>query len=253
MKKIIVIPARLTSTRLPKKLLLELNGKTILQRVYEQCIKVKGVEVYIATDSIEIKNSAKVYTENIVMTKTSHNSGTDRIAEAVDKIKCNVVINVQGDEPFINPKLIENLLASFNNSTTNMASVMERISNVNDLKDPNVVKVVVDNYNKALFFSRAIIPSPRGGFEAVFNSDKKKQLKDYKYFKHVGIYGYKKDFLLKYSKMEESYLEKLEKLEQLRVLENGYSIQMIETKYPSFGIDTKEDYEQAKILIENGI
>jgi len=250
MKKIVVIPARLNSSRLPNKVLLDLKGKTVVQRVYEQCLKAKNIdEVYIATDSIEIQNSCKSFTQNIIMTKDTHESGTDRIAEAVLDIECDVVINVQGDEPFIDPNLIDELVNSFENTQTKMASAMHKISKVDELKNHNVVKVTVDKNNDALYFSRSIIPHHRDEWESLL-CHHETILEPLRFFRHFGIYGYTKEFLLSYSKMEPTYLERLEKLEQLRVLENGYKIKMIETSYNSIGIDTKEDYIKAQELLK---
>ena len=243
MKKVIVIPARLDSSRLPKKVLLDLKGKTVLQRVYEQCLKVKNIdEVYIATDSIEIKEVCKTFTNQVIITKSTHQSGTDRIGEAISSIDCDIVINVQGDEPFIEPSLIEALVNSFSNSDISMSSAMSKINNVKDLQNSNVVKVVVDSQNNALFFSRSMLPFPRDVKEIPSSNE---VLEKYQFFRHIGIYGYRKDFLLKFVNMEQSYLEKIEKLEQLRALENGFKIKMIETDSSLMGIDTLEDYEEA--------
>ncbi|MDB4560068.1 3-deoxy-manno-octulosonate cytidylyltransferase [Flavobacteriaceae bacterium] len=243
MKKVIIIPARLDSSRLPKKVLLDLKGKTVIQRVYEQCLKVKNVDgVYIATDSLEIKKVCETFTDKVVITKSTHQSGTDRIGEAVSAIDCDIVINVQGDEPFIEPSLIEALVNSFSNSDISMSSAMSKINNVKDLHNSNVVKVVTDLHNNALFFSRSLIPFPRDVKEI---SIAKEVLKKYQFFRHIGIYGYRKDFLLKFVNMEQSYLEKIEKLEQLRALENGFKIKMIEANSSLIGIDTQEDYEEA--------
>ena len=243
MKKVIIIPARLDSSRLPKKVLLDLKGKTVLQRVYEQCLKVKNVDgVYIATDSIEIKEVCETFTNKVVITKSTHQSGTDRIGEAVSAIACDIVINVQGDEPFIEPSLIEALVNSFSNSEISMASAMSKINNVKDLHNSNVVKVVTDLHNNALFFSRSLLPFPRDVKEI---SIAKEVLEKYQFYRHIGIYGYRKDFLLKFVNMEQSYLEKVEKLEQLRALENGFKIKMIEAESSLIGIDTQEDYEEA--------
>ena len=243
MKKVIIIPARLDSSRLPKKVLLDLKGKTVIQRVYEQCLKVKNVDgVYIATDSIEIKEVCESFTDKVVITKSTHQSGTDRIGEAVSAIDCDVVINVQGDEPFIEPSLIEALVNSFSNSDISMSSAMSKINNIKDLQNTNVVKVVTDLHNNALFFSRSLIPFPRDVKEI---SIAKEVLEKGQFFRHIGIYGYRKDFLLKFINMEQSYLEKVEKLEQLRALENGFKIKMIEANSSLIGIDTQEDYEEA--------
>jgi 3-deoxy-manno-octulosonate cytidylyltransferase (CMP-KDO synthetase) len=252
MKKVIIIPARLKSTRLANKVLLDLDGKTVIQRVYEQSLKVKNISaVYIATDSEEIKESCKNFTSNIIMTDKKHKSGTDRIAEAVKNLKYDNIINVQGDEPFIEPKLIENLANLFDKeSDTVMGSVLHKIELVEDLKNPNIVKVTIDKNNNALYFSRSIIPHHRDEWEILLNHHKIIP-KPLKFYRHLGIYGYKKDFLLKFSEMEQSYLEKIEKLEQLRVIENGYKIKMIETDYNSIGIDTKEDYQKALELLSS--
>jgi len=242
MKKIIIIPARLNSSRLPKKVLLDLKGKTVIQRVYEQCLKVKNVDgVYIATDSIEVKEVCESFTDKVVITKSTHQSGTDRIGEAVSAIDCDIVINVQGDEPFIEPSLIEAVVNSFSNSDISMSSAMSKINNIKDLQNTNVVKVVTDLHNNALFFSRSLIPFPRDVKEI---SIAKEVLEKGQFYRHIGIYGYRKDFLLKFVNMEQSYLEKVEKLEQLRALENGFKIKMIEANSSLIGIDTREDYEE---------
>ena len=243
MKKVIIIPARLDSSRLPKKVLLDLKGKTVIQRVYEQCLKVKNVDgVYIATDSIEIKEVCETFTNNVIITKSTHKSGTDRIGEAVSAIDCDIVINVQGDEPFIEPSLIEALVNSFVNSEISMSSAMSKINNVKDLQNTNVVKVVTDLHNNALFFSRSLIPFPRDVKEISIANE---VIEESQFFRHIGIYGYRKDFLLHFVNMEQSYLEKVEKLEQLRALENGFKIKMIEASSSLIGIDTQEDYEEA--------
>ena len=243
MKKVIVIPARLDSSRLPKKILLDLKGKTVIQRVYEQCLKVKNIDgVYIATDSPEIEGVCRSFTNHIILTKSSHQSGTDRIGEALAGIDCDIVVNVQGDEPFIDPNLIEELVHSFDDDQVSMASAMSKIENTKDLQDPNVVKVIVDTQNNAIYFSRAPIPFPRDHQEIIRSNE---ELKKHNFFRHIGIYGYRKDFLAKYIEMDQTNLEKLEKLEQLRVIENGFKIKMIEVASSLIGIDTQEDYEEA--------
>jgi 3-deoxy-manno-octulosonate cytidylyltransferase (CMP-KDO synthetase) len=243
MKKVIVIPARIDSSRLPKKVLLDLKGKTVIQRVYEQCLKVANIDaVYIATDSNEIKEVCNSFTGDVIITKSTHHSGTDRIGEAVALIDCDIVINVQGDEPFIDPALIDELVNSFENSEISMSSAMSKIDDVNDLQNSNVVKVTVDNQNNALYFSRSLIPFPRDYKELLMSN---KELEKFPVYRHIGIYGYRKEFLLDYIKMNQSYLEKVEKLEQLRALENGFKIKMIEAKHSFSGIDTQEDYEEA--------
>ena len=249
MKKIVVIPARLNSTRLPNKVLLDLGGKSVVQRVYEQCLKAKNIdEVYIATDSIKVKDSCLNFSNNIILTDKNHQSGTDRIAEAISDIESDIIINVQGDEPFIQPSLIDKLANSFDDNSTLMSSVMHKISKVADLKNPNVVKVTVDSSSNAIYFSRSIIPHHRDEWESLLNhhTDIPSPLR---FYRHLGIYGYTKEFLIEYSQMPQSYLERIEKLEQLRVIENGYKIKMIETDYNSIGIDTQEDYIKALEMI----
>jgi len=249
MKKIVVIPARLNSTRLPNKVLLDLKGKTVVQRVYEQCKKSNNIdEVYIATDSIKVKESCEKFTQNIIMTDESHTSGTDRIAQAVQDIECDVVINVQGDEPFIEPSLIDKLANSFTSNNDTMSSVFHKIEKIEDLKNNNVVKVTIDKNNDALYFSRSIIPHHRDKWESLLNHHITIP-EPLRFYRHLGIYGYTKEFLLTYSNLESTYLERLEQLEQLRVLESGYKIKMIETKYDSIGIDTIEDYKKALELL----
>jgi len=245
MKKVIIIPARLASSRLPNKVLLDLGGKSVIERVYEQCIKAKNIDgVYIATDSLVVKEACEHFTQNIIMTQASHESGTDRIAEAVEKINCDVIINVQGDEPFIDPELIERLAAVFDHEDTPMASAMHRLTLIEELKNPNVVKVTVDKQGYALYFSRSIIPHHRDEWDALLTHHTVIP-EPLMFYRHLGIYGYTKPFIQHYTSMESSYYERIEKLEQLRVLENGYKIKMILTEYNSIGIDTQADYEKA--------
>ena len=239
MRKCIIIPARISSTRLPKKLMLKISGKSIIQHVYEQCSKVKGSSVYVATDSIEIKQLCNTFTGNVIMTKDSHKSGTDRVAEAVDKLTdYDLIVNVQGDEPFINPNLIDELFKELTEKDVLMVSAMKKITRFTDLKNPNIVKVITDKNKNAIYFSRSIIPFVRNQII----SANKFPTEMSPFYRHIGIYGYKKGFLNLFSNLKEGTLEELEKLEQLRVVENGIKIRMIETEYDSIGIDTKEDY-----------
>lgn len=248
MKKVIVIPARLNSSRLPNKVILDLKGKTVVQRVYERCIEAKNIdEVFIATDNTKVKEICESFTKNIIMTKDTHESGTDRIAEAVENIDCDVVINVQGDEPFIDINLIEELANAFDENTT-MVSAMHKIELVEELKNPNVVKVITDKDSNAIYFSRSIIPYHRDKWDALINHHERVP-EPLKFYRHLGVYAYTKDFIKIYSNMEQTYLERVEKLEQLRVIENGYKIKMIETDYNSIGIDTIEDYHKALELL----
>ncbi len=244
MRTVVVIPARLSSTRLPNKVLLDLDGKTVLQRVYEQALQAEGIDaVYIATDSQEIKESCQHFTDNILLTAATHQSGTDRIAEAIRQISCDVVVNVQGDEPFIDPHLISAVAHALIQHSTPMSSAMQRISSIEELHNPNCVKVVLNRQHQALYFSRAAIPHDR-------DTPSEESLLHHPYYRHIGIYGYTKAFLLQYSQLPMSALEQIEKLEQLRVLENGFTIQMVETEESTFGIDTFEDYQQALNILK---
>lgn len=239
MKTIVVIPARLESLRLPNKILLNISGKTLIQRVYEQVKKAKNIDdIYIATDSKKIYDVVNKFGGKSILTSSKHKSGTDRIAEAIENIQATNIINVQGDEPLINPDLIDNLVEVFQkNKDIYFATAMIRIKNPKDLDNPNVVKVITDLQNNAIYFSRSKIPFS----ENIVNN----------YFKHIGIYIYKKDFLLKYSRLNQTPLEKMESLEQLRAIENGFKIQMIETNYESIGVDTLEDLEKVREIIKN--
>ncbi len=247
-KKVVVIPARLTSARLPNKVILDLGGKPIVQRVFEQALQAANISaVYIATDSEEIKGICTRFTENVILTSPNHQSGTDRIAEAITHIEADIIINVQGDEPFIDPGIIERLAERLSGSSMDMApmdmaTIISRIEKVEDFLNPNIVKVVVNERGNAMYFSRSPLPFPR-------DVDLKHATTlpaDFKAYRHFGIYGYKRDFLRQYAKLSQTYLEKTEKLEQLRVLEQGYSIGVLETDQPGLGIDTPEDLEKAR-------
>ena len=250
MKTIVIIPARLNSSRLPNKVILDICGKPMIQHVYESTKKVKNIsEVYIATDSEKVKQICEKFTSHVIMTSNEHESGTDRLAEAVENINCDNVINVQGDEPLISSELISNLASSLESKDIDMISAMYRIKTVSDLKSKNSVKVTVDKKLNALYFSRSIIPWDRDELDS-FLTEREIIPSSLNFFKHIGIYGYKKEFLKKYSLMEQTYLEKLEKLEQLRVLENGYRIKMLETDYEPVGVDVQEDLEKVRKIIE---
>lgn len=249
MKNIVIIPARLSSSRLPRKVILDICGKPMVQHVYEASKKAKYIdEVYIATDSKEIEDICKLFTSNIIMTSEKHESGTDRLAEAVQNINAENIINVQGDEPLIDPNLIDELALVLENSNVPMVSAMHKIKTTKELKSLNAVKLTVDKNNQALYFSRSIIPHHRDEWESLLRHHKTIP-ETLDFYKHIGIYGYKKEFLIKYSNMEQTYLERLEKLEQLRVLENGFKIKMIETAYESIGVDTIEDLNNIKKII----
>lgn len=238
MKTAIVIPARLHSTRLPGKILLDLGGKPLIQRTFEACKgSLQAGDIFIAVDDASVYEVCLKFTPNVIMTGTHHISGTSRIAEAAQSIDADVIINVQGDEPFINPATIDMLALVFRNDPTVMiASAYSRISTGEEVQNPNLVKVVTALNNDAIYFSRFAVP---------FNRDNQ-PLKPEDYKKHIGIYGYKKEFLENFGNLKPSFLENTERLEQLRFLENGYKIRMIEVESFEKGIDTPEDLEWAR-------
>lgn len=240
---IVIIPARLASQRLPDKVLLDLHGKPMLQRVYEQARQAKTIAaVYIATDSTEIRDACARFTDNIIMTRADHPSGTDRLAEAAADLDASSIINVQGDEPFIDPALIDHLATCLRDPDVPMASAAFRIRAVSDFLDPALVKVVMDEQQRALYFSRSPVP-----FARHLNLSQLETLPDdFRAYGHLGIYAYRKEFLLRYAALPPTYLEQTERLEQLRVLENGYSLRIIEAKQPGLGIDTPEDLARAR-------
>ncbi|HWA07496.1 MAG TPA: 3-deoxy-manno-octulosonate cytidylyltransferase [Ignavibacteria bacterium] len=233
-----VIPARYGSTRLPAKALAMIHGKPMIQHVYERCLKSKQLsEVLVATDDKRIFDTVINFGGNVVMTSKSHKSGTDRIGEAVKNIKCDIVVNIQGDEPMIDPKNIDKAVDPLiRDKNINVSTLCFRISDIKEIYNPNVVKLVFGSNNNALYFSRSVIP---------FNRDNNKT----EYFKHIGLYVYRKDYLLKLIKMKPSKLELTEKLEQLRVLESGEKIKVVETKIDSHSVDTQADLRKIKKLI----
>jgi 3-deoxy-manno-octulosonate cytidylyltransferase (CMP-KDO synthetase) len=237
-----IIPARYASTRFPGKPLAMINGKTMIQRVYEQALSSKLLsKVIVATDDERIKNCVEEFGGTVVMTSQNHKSGTDRCFEAIsiflkeNKInKADVAVNIQGDEPFINPVQIDILCSCFDNNETQIATLIKKIKSPEELLNPNVVKVVTDKTNRALYFSRSAIPYFRGkeiGEWINYND----------YYKHIGIYAYRLECLEKIAALEMSALEKSESLEQLRWLENGFSIHARITDFESNAVDTPED------------
>ncbi len=234
-----IIPARYASTRFPGKPLVDIGGKTMIQRVYEQVSRILD-EVCVATDDIRIEEAVKAFGGNVVMTSENHRSGTDRCNEAYMKLcqvkgdDFDVVINIQGDEPFINPEQIKSLMSCFNDKDVDIATLVKEIKSEDDLFDINKVKVVRALSGKALYFSRQTIPFQR-------DVAKEEWLSSHKYFKHIGMYAYRKDILAKVAGMNPGELEQCENLEQLRWLENSLTIMTAETDYESLGIDTPED------------
>ncbi|PKQ60222.1 3-deoxy-D-manno-octulosonate cytidylyltransferase [Labilibaculum filiforme] len=244
MKFLGIIPARFASTRFPGKPLADINGKPMIQRVYEQALKALD-HVYIATDDKRIEEAVSSFGGETIMTSPDHQSGTDRIAEAANyitkklKINFDVVINIQGDEPFIQPEQIQSLKSCFDNPGTQIATLIKSITNPAEIFDPNKVKVVITKDNRALYFSRSPIPFIRG-------KEQKNWLSQNNFYKHIGMYAYRFEALLNVTKLDQSKLEIAESLEQLRWLENGYWIQTEITEHESIGIDTPEDLIRVK-------
>jgi len=238
-----VIPARLSSQRLPGKLLRKVLGKTILEWTWSQAKKAKNLEdLIIAVDCEELKKEAENFGAKVVLTSPEHSSGTERICEAVSSIDTRIVVNIQADEPLIHPSVIDSLVENMlSGEGLTMATPVKEIEDEEELTDPNIVKVVIDKDNFALYFSRTAIPFLRN--------------KDFKptYFKHLGIYAYTKDFLYVFKNLPPSLLERAEKLEQLRVLEAGFKIKTVITNFDSYGVDTEKDLEKVeRVLIEKG-
>lgn len=243
MKFLGVIPARYLSTRLEGKPLKDINGHSMIEWVYKRSKKSFLDELVVATDDERIKKEVEKFGGKAILTSTVHQNGTSRIAEVCEKyLDYDVIINIQGDEPLIESEMIDSLINTFKeNEDLVMATLKHRLINDEEIKNPNNVKVVCDKNDYALYFSRSVIPYPRNKNTT-------------NYFKHIGIYGYKRDFVLEYSKMELTNLENSESLEQLRVLENGYKIKVLETKYSLIGVDTPENLEEVRAFIkENDI
>ncbi len=249
MKIVGIIPARYASTRFPGKPLAMIDGKSMIQRVYEQSCKANVLsEVWIATDDNRIESHIKSFGGKVMLTSSNHKSGTERCNEVIHRLQADtpsrlfdVAINIQGDEPFIQPEQIEKVASCFLNPEVEIATLIKKISDKTELFNPNVVKVITANDKKALYFSRQPIPFLRGMPENDW-------LKHHTYFKHIGIYAYRTETLRKLTMLEPSPLEIAESLEQLRWLENAYHIYTKQTDFESFSIDTPDDLSK---LINN--
>ena len=242
MKSICVIPARYSSTRLPGKPLKDICGKPMICRVWERASKAKSVaEVIVATDDDRILQAVEKNHGRAIMTRADHKTGTDRLAEVAEKFPdAEVVVNVQGDEPLIEPSLIDELVTEFvKDKNLQMATVATELLDAEEMSNPNNVKVVLDKNNDALYFSRSLIPYPRNAGKS-------------KVFKHIGIYAYRRNFLLDYAKMEPTPLEQSESLEQLRALENGFKIRVIKSSCRFVGVDTEEDLKLVNEIYQQG-
>lgn len=239
MTRIAVIPARFASTRFPGKPLVNIAGTSMIQRVYEQVSLVHSLtHVIVATDDERIEAHVKQFGGRVMMTSPEHQSGTDRCAEVAAHFPdADIVLNIQGDEPFINPLQIEELVDCFNTPETQIATLIRKIESEEELFNENTPKVVVNNRLQALYFSRQTIPFQR-------NVAKEEWLQKQVYYKHIGIYGFRAKTLLDITQLPSASLEHAEALEQLRWLQNGYEIQTSVTQYQSFGIDLQEDIEK---------
>jgi 3-deoxy-manno-octulosonate cytidylyltransferase (CMP-KDO synthetase) len=236
-----VIPARYASSRFPGKALVSLAGKPILQHVYERSVMARYLtDVVIATDDERIYDAARAFGGRVRMTSRDHATGTDRVAEIASADSASIIVNIQGDEPLIDPAAIDAAtLALLDDIDAPMATLKKRIEDRSEIANPNVVKVVTNRDHDAIYFSRCPIPYDRGN-EAV-------------YFKHIGLYVYRREFLLGYSLLPVGPLESAERLEQLRALENGYRIRVMETEYESLGVDTPEDLHKVARLFDTSI
>lgn len=243
-----IIPARYGSTRLPGKALQLILGKPMIQRVLERCSAARQLEsVWVATDDQRIVRAVEAVGGKALMTSPHHPSGTDRLAEAVSKMEADIVVNLQGDQPFLDAQMIDEAVQPLlEDSSLPMATLMHAVARPEDFGNPSVVKVVVDRAGNALYFSRSLIPYPR-------------QNLPHRVFEHVGLYVYRRDFLLTLAKLAPTPLEQIESLEQLRVLEHGYKLRVVEThvadhEFAGFSVDTAEDVVRAEqMLRERGM
>ena len=236
-----IILARYGATRFEGKVLKDLCGKPVIQHVYERAKKAKTLDdLIIAADDDRILEAVEAFNGKAIFTSKSHSTGTDRLTEVVNEMDVSIVVNIQGDEPLINPLVIDDLVRTMQDDPEIvMATVVKKSYSEEEFRNPHVVKVILDQKNFALYFSRSPIPtllhpSPQGGY----------------FYKHIGLYAYNKDFLFTFKKLPSSYLEIHERLEQLRALECGYRIKVIETAFETVGIDTPEDLQLAKVLLE---
>lgn len=238
MKFLGVIPSRYASTRLEGKPLKDICGHTMVEWVYKRALKSKLDGVVVATDDERIVDEVKSFGGNVILTRKDHINGTSRIAEVCETYRdYDVIVNIQGDEPLIEPDMINSIIDSFiEDNTIPMSTLKYKLTDMAEIENPNAVKVVTDKNDFAIYFSRSVIPYPRN-----LNMDN--------YYKHVGIYGYKRDFVMEYAKMASTPLELSESLEQLRVLENGYKIKVLETPYKIIGVDTQEELERVREYI----
>jgi 3-deoxy-manno-octulosonate cytidylyltransferase (CMP-KDO synthetase) len=234
-----VIPARYASSRFPGKALATLGSKTMLEHVWDRVNMARYLtDAIIATDDQGIYDAARRFGADVRMTRSDHLSGTDRVAEIASAENADLIVNIQGDEPLIDPEAIDAAIVPLTHEPAiQMATLKKKIEDPREVGDPNVVKVVTDRFQNAIYFSRSTVPHVRGGGNAI-------------YYKHIGLYVYRRDFLLRYSDLPIGPLEEAERLEQLRALENGFKIRVVETGYESLGVDTPEDLARVAQLFE---
>lgn len=235
-----VIPARFHSSRFEGKVLANIGGKPMIQQVWEKAKQAKLLDdLIVACDDERVMKVVKDFGGNAVFTSREHPSGTDRLTETVNPLDVKIVVNIQADEPMVHPSMIDGVVEELSNDESLVvATIIRKIERAEEISNHNVVKVVIDKNNFALYFSRSIIPHVRD-----------EQPEGASYYKHIGLYAYTKDFLFTYKNLPQSPLEKLEKLEQLRILENGYRIKVVETKFDTFGVDTPDDLERVRQYI----
>lgn len=239
MSVVALIPARYASTRLPGKVLCDIAGKPMIQHVYERAAATTGIDdVLVATDDERVAAAVRAFGGQVRLTRSDHPTGTDRLAEAAAELTADIIVNVQGDEPLIAPASIQLALQPLlDDSSLPMSTLRERFTDPALVRDPNAVKVVIDAAEFALYFSREPIPHVRDGGEPAV------------YWRHLGLYAYRREFLLEYAAWPPTPLEKAEKLEQLRVLEHGYRIKVPLTPHPALGVDTPEDLARVRELL----
>jgi 3-deoxy-manno-octulosonate cytidylyltransferase (CMP-KDO synthetase) len=237
-----VIPARYASTRFPGKALADIAGRPMIEHVYRRAAAARNVDaVLVATDDQRIADAVTKFGGDVRLTKSTHATGTDRIAEVAEALDCDLVVNLQGDEPLIEPAAIDEAIEPFrHDAALNMTSLCRRFGPADDVRDPHIVKVVTNRFGDALYFSRAPVPHVR---DTTGRSDAPAPLK------HIGLYVQRREFLLKIASLEPTPLERAEALEQLRTLEHGFSIRMVETTHDSIGVDTHEDLERVRRLL----
>lgn len=255
MTAIVIIPARYESTRFPGKPLYPLKGIPIIQHVYKNSRRARlANDVIVATDSETIFERVFAFGGKAIMTDKKHPSGTDRIAEVATSMDYDIIVNVQADEPLVRPEMIDDVINVLNDKRASIGTLAKKIEDPREIIDPNVVKVVFDREGFAIYFSRAPIPFYRDEWKSIFEiQNSKLEIRNFQCFKHVGIYSYRRDALVALASMEPTRLEQIEKLEQLRALENGMKIKIKETFFETYGVDTPEDLERIEKCLSTSL